>query len=560
MKVLMINSVCGIRSTGRICTDLAAALEAQGHEVKIAYGREKVPEQFQKYAVRIGSDLDVKLHALRARLFDCAGFGSKYATKKFIKWVKQYNPDVIHLHNIHGYYINAEVLFNYLKTCEKKIIWTLHDCWAFTGHSAYCDAVQCEKWKRGCSKCPQIKEYPKALTDKSEQNWIKKRQIFTGIPNMTIITPSHWLAGLAKESFLKDYPIDVIHNGIDTSVFYPMKNDFRQHYGIGNKFILLGVATSWNTMKGYSDYLKLADLLGDEYKVVLVGLTKEQLKQLPPNILGIERTDSIKELAQIYSEADLYLNLSYCENYPTVNLEAMACGTPVLTYQTGGSPESIINHCGITIPRGDIEAVTKAIRHYAKEPGNKPDLKLDKSEIDDINYNNKYILEYSGGVYWRYKETLGLLGKRVILCVSAIWDKRKGLEDIIKLSKIIDDSIIVVGVTEEQKKLLPANVTGIKRTNNVEELRRLYAVADIFVNPTYEDNYPTTNIEAISCGTPVITYDTGGSPESAEAYGYAVPKGDINAIARLINNWKYPVKSIVKSDTQKFADNYLKFY
>ena len=205
MKVLMINVVCGIRSTGRICTDLATALEAQGHEVKIAYGRENVPEQFQKYAVRIGTDLDVKLHGLRARLLDGAGFGSKRATKKFIEWVKEYDPDVIHLHNIHGYYINVEVLFKYLKSCSKKIIWTLHDCWAFTGHSAYCDAVQCDRWKTGCYECPQISEYPRSVVDRSKLNWKKKREMFTGIPNMILVTPSQWLAGLVKESFLNKY-------------------------------------------------------------------------------------------------------------------------------------------------------------------------------------------------------------------------------------------------------------------------------------------------------------------------------------------------------------------
>lgn len=177
----MINSVCGIRSTGRICTDLATALEARGHEVKIAYGRETVPEQFQKYAVRIGSDLDVKLHCIKARLLDASGFGSKQATEKFISWVKEWNPDVIHLHNIHGYYINIEVLFDYLRTCGKKIIWTLHDCWAFTGHTAYCDAIHCEKWKTGCGKCPQIGEYPKSYVDRSKRNWNRKKDLFSWV-------------------------------------------------------------------------------------------------------------------------------------------------------------------------------------------------------------------------------------------------------------------------------------------------------------------------------------------------------------------------------------------
>ena len=395
MKVLMINVVCGIRSTGRICTDLATALEEQGHEVKIAYGRESVPEQFQKYAVRIGTDLDVKLHGVKARLFDGAGFGSKAATIKFIKWVEQYDPDVIHLHNIHGYYINVETLFKYLKRCGKKIIWTLHDCWAFTGHSAYCDAVKCEKWKTCCYECPQIKEYPKSIIDKSKSNWIKKQEIFSDIDNMILVTPSHWLAGLAKESFLKQYKVEVIHNGIDVSQFRPLENDFKKYFGLDNKRILLGVATAWDDMKGYTDFIRLAAILDDSYKVVLVGLNEEQIKALPPNILGIKRTSSVKELAYIYSAADVFLNLSYCENYPTVNLEARACGTPIITYDTGGSSESGGSEC-IVVKQGNLQEVVAAIDKTILND------KVDESELDKRNFSkrnsaDRYVNLYGGG-------------------------------------------------------------------------------------------------------------------------------------------------------------------
>lgn len=363
MKVLMINVVCGIRSTGRICTDLATALEAQGHEVKIAYGRENVPEQFQKYAVRIGTDLDVKLHGVKARLLDGAGFGSKKATEKFIEWVKEYDPDVIHLHNIHGYYINVEVLFNYLKDCGKKVIWTLHDCWSFTGHTPYCDSVNCERWITGCYECPLTKAYPASFVDKSKQNWRKKEEIFSGIKDLTTITPSEWLAGLVRNSFLAEYPVKVINNGIDTSKFYPIESDFRKKNGLEGKFVLLGVATVFDDMKGYSDFLKLREMLGDEYRIVLVGLTKVQIKDLPRGILGIERTSSVRELAEIYSAADLFLNLSYCENYPTVNIEAMSCGTPVLTYKTGGSPEIVEKYGGIIVEQGNTTAVANKCRN-----------------------------------------------------------------------------------------------------------------------------------------------------------------------------------------------------
>lgn len=381
----MINVVCGIRSTGRICTDLAVALEEQGHEVKIAYGREEVPEQFGKYAVRIGNDFDVKLHGLKARLFDGCGFGSRRTTEKFIEWVKEFDPDVIHLHNLHGYYINIEVLFDYLRTCGKKIIWTLHDCWAFTGHTPYCDAKECEKWKNGCGKCPGLKEYPKSYIDNSLNNWKKKKSILQGIPNMTIVTPSEWLKRLVTESFLSDYPVVVIHNGIDTSQFYPIKSDFKEIHNIEDKFMLLGVATSWDEMKGYSDYLKLSEMLDDRYQIVLVGLTRKQKDKLPKSVLGIERTNSVKELVQLYSAADLFINLSYCENYPTVNLEAIACGVSVVTYNTGGSPESAGDYA-IVVKRGNLEEVKQVITKY-----NRKNISVNAIQIDNSKTVNEYL-------------------------------------------------------------------------------------------------------------------------------------------------------------------------
>lgn len=394
MKVLMINVVCGIRSTGRICTDLAVALEKQGHEVKIAYGRENVPEQFQKYAVRIGSDLDVKLHGIKARLFDKAGFGSKKATKKFIGWVKEYDPDVIHLHNIHGYYLNVDVLFKYLKTCRKKIIWTLHDCWTITGHSAYCDAVGCEKWKNGCGKCPQIRKYPKSYLDNSRNNWKKKKQIFTNVPNMTIVTPSKWLAGIINQSYMKDYSIKVIYNGVDTSKFKPLPNDFKQHHGLQDKIMLLGVATAWDEMKGLSDFIKLSELLDESYKIVLVGLTVEQKKSLPPKILGIERTSSVKELTQIYSAADVFLNLTYCDSYGLVNVEATLCGTPVLSYDTGGCCESVGDN-GTLVHKGDLHALINVLNSFQFNDVRE---KIPIENYDLNRYRQETLDLYRGGV------------------------------------------------------------------------------------------------------------------------------------------------------------------
>ena len=376
MKVLMINVVCGIRSTGRICTDLATALEKQGHQVKIAYGRENVPEQFQKYAVRIGNDLDVKLHGVKARLLDGAGFGSKAVTKKFIEWVKKYDPDVIHLHNLHGYYINVEILFKYLKTCGKRIIWTLHDCWAFTGHCTYFDYVDCEKWKNGCMQCPQKKEYPTSNgLDMSKQHYALKRKLFTGIPNMTLVTPSQWLADLVKMSYLRKYNTLVIHNGVDTTVFKPTNSNVREKYHCENKKIVLGVAAIWDKRKGLGTFLKLSKRLDQSYQIILVGLTQEQIQKMPKNIIGIERTDSVQELVELYSAADVFVNPTLEDNYPTTNLEAIACGTPVITYDTGGSPESARLH-GECVEQKHVKEIYWIIKKEKYVVSNKIDINI----------------------------------------------------------------------------------------------------------------------------------------------------------------------------------------
>lgn len=387
MKVLMINVVCGIRSTGRICTDLATELEKQGHEVKIAYGREQVPQQFQKYAVRIGSDFDVKFHGLKARLLDAAGFGSKRATEKFIKWVREYDPDVIHLHNIHGYYINVEVLFKYLKTCGKKIIWTLHDCWSFTGHCVYFDYVNCSKWKTGCENCPQKTEYPSRIgPDMSKQNYILKKKLFTGIKNMVLVTPSQWLAELISESYMKKYSITVIHNGIDTQSFKPMVSNVKERYGCQDKKIILGVAAVWDKRKGLSSFIELAKRLDSSYQIILVGMSRSQIKKMPPNITGIERTNSVEELAELYTAADVFVNPTLEDNYPTTNIEAIACGTPVITYKTGGSPESAKMY-GVSVQRKNIAGLVKAIAKINQ-------IKPGKTDVDYKSTVQKYIELY----------------------------------------------------------------------------------------------------------------------------------------------------------------------
>ena len=361
MRVLFINSVCGIRSTGRICTDLAAEFEAEGNEVRIAYGREEVPEQFRKYSVRIGSDLDTKLHGLRTRLLDEHGLGSCGATRRFLAWAEEYDPDLLWLHNIHGYYINYELLFDWIKRRpEMEVRWTLHDCWAFTGHCSHFTTVNCEQWKRHCSYCVQKMRYPASvLIDNSKQNFDRKRTAFCGVRNMTLITPSQWLADLVKQSFLKEYPVEVHYNTIDTSVFKPTPSDFRERYGLKDKKIALGVASVWNERKGLPDLLKLSELLDDKWRVVIVGLNQRQLAELPEKVIGIERTNSAEELAEIYTAADVFVNPTYEDNYPTVILEAEACGTRVVTYDTGGCREGVKRAASVVVSVGDIEAIKR---------------------------------------------------------------------------------------------------------------------------------------------------------------------------------------------------------
>lgn len=361
MKILQINSVCGIRSTGRICTDIADLLNTNGHECKIAYGRNVLPDCYNFLGVKIGTKLDVFLHLIITRIFDRTGFGSKRSTKKFLKWVEEYNPDVIHIHNLHGYYIHIGLLFNYIKKYNKPVVWTLHDCWAFTGHCSHFDYINCQKWSTGgCFSCPKKHNYPSSFVfDNSKSNFKRKQEIFSNVQNMTVVAPSKWLGGLVEKSYLHNYPIKVIKNGIDLLSFKPTFGDFRIRYNLQNQRIILGVASNWNKSKGFDDFKKLNALKRDDETIVLVGLTDEQLDELPDGMIGIKRSNNIDHLAEIYSAADIFVNLSYQDTYPTVNLEAQACGTPVVTYCTGGSPESVPDDN--VVPRGDIIAVIDKI-------------------------------------------------------------------------------------------------------------------------------------------------------------------------------------------------------
>jgi glycosyltransferase involved in cell wall biosynthesis len=346
MKLLLINAVCGMGSTGRICADIAEKYESNGWEVKIGYGRSfYVPATCEKWAVKIGGSLSVWLHGILTRMFDWHGSGicSWLATRRFLKWAEEWNPDVVWLHNLHGYYINYELLFAWIKLHPKiELKWTLHDCWAFTGHCSHFLLTDCDRWKCGCWDCPETGEYPATMfLSAAKSNWERKKKAFCGVKKMTLLTPSRWLADLTRQSFLKEYPVEVIHNTIDTTIFKPTPSDWLMRNSLGDKTVVLGVASVWDRRKGLQDFLELRNLLDEKYVIVLVGLTKGQIAVLPKGVVGIARTNSAKELAEIYSAVDWFFNPTHEDNYPTVNLEAAACGCRVVTYDTGGSAETV---------------------------------------------------------------------------------------------------------------------------------------------------------------------------------------------------------------------------
>lgn len=356
MKIAQINTVCGSGSVGRITVDIYHALTKKGWDGKIYYGRRTAPEGVQ--AEKFGSNPDMGRHVLSTFFTGTHGFSSAGQTEKLIRALKKYEPDLIHLHNVHGFYLDVEKLFAYLKQCGKPVVWTLHDCWPFTGHCAYFDYAECGKWKTGCEHCVQHKSgYPYALfKDASAENYARKKAAFQGVKGLTIVTPSQWLEGLVKESFLQEYPVKVIPNGIDLEKFYPRK------HAAGDKCMVLGVANVWDRRKGLDYFKELAQKLDPEkYETVVVGVSKKQIKELPEGIRGICHTKDVEELAELYSAASVYVNPTLEDNFPTTNLEALACGTPVITFATGGSVESVTESCGCIVPKGDSKVLYEAV-------------------------------------------------------------------------------------------------------------------------------------------------------------------------------------------------------
>lgn len=362
MKIVEINSVL-YGSTGKIMLQIAEKAKKEGHEVFVCVPLGRHNKKGEKNTIYIGNRVSEDLHLILSRLSGFNGSFSILATAKFIKKLKKIKPDIIHIHNLHNSYINLPMLFNYIKTENIPVVWTLHDCWAFTGHCPYFTLKKCNKWISGCYKCPSYRDYPESFIDTTRFTWNLKKKWFTGVKNMTIITPSRWLANLTKKSFLKEYKVQVINNGIDIDTFKPVVTDFRKNNNITNEQImLLGVAFDWGIRKGIDVFVDLYKRLDKQkYKIVLVGVDEELAKKLPESIIKIQKTRNQNDLAEIYSAANILINPTREDNYPTVNMESIACGTPVITFNTGGSVEVISTDTGAVVACNDINTLEKKI-------------------------------------------------------------------------------------------------------------------------------------------------------------------------------------------------------
>lgn len=391
-KLLQINITANWGSTGKIAEQIGLCAMKHEWESYIAYGRWCNPSK--SHLIKVGNKLDMYMHYGEQRIRDNEGLCSRRATKRLIKRICEINPDVVQLHNIHDHYLNYRLLFEYLNKTDIKVVWTLHDCWAFTGHCFHFVTKNCDKWKNGCFECPLKNEYPKTFLDRSKKHWLLKKELFAGCKNLTIVPVSDWLANFVKESFLKEKRIHVIKNGVDLNIFKPTTSLYLSEPN--RKFKILAVSSVWYPDKGELDIYKLREMLSeDQFEITIVGLSAEQHKELPKGIIGIQRTQNLQELVQLYSNADVLINPTYADTFPTVNLEALACGTPVITYRTGGSPEAIDEKTGVVIEQGDVDGLVAAIRMMKEKPLSSTDCRKRAEErFDKDKCFEKYLELY----------------------------------------------------------------------------------------------------------------------------------------------------------------------
>ncbi len=388
MKIVQINATCGVGSTGKIAVAISELLNGKKMENYIFYSEGKSD---YKNGIKYTNLVYTKIQALISRVLGNYGFEGTFATRKLIKKLKGINPDIIHIHNIHSHACNLELLFKFIKKNNIKTYWTFHDCWAFTGYCPYFDMADCENWKSECKTCIQRKSFS-WLFDRSNKNQKRKQEAILGA-DLTIITPSEWLGNLVKQSFLKDFPLKVINNGIDLNIFKPTESDFREKYGLKDKFIILGVAFCWDKRKGLDVFLELSRKLDSSFQIVLVGT--DESCQLPQNIISIQKTESQKELAEIYTVADVFVNPTREENYPTVNMEAIACGTPVITFNTGGSAEMLDENCGRVVPKNDINALITEINNMLNSQMLSSDIAKSSNKFDKNEKFKEYVDLYT---------------------------------------------------------------------------------------------------------------------------------------------------------------------
>ena len=548
-KLLQIN-VCLNLSTGKIAQQIGELALSKGWESWIAFSGRTKQRSSRSNVIRVGNFVDACIHYAAQNFFDNEGLNSSCYTRKLLKKMDKIKPDVVHLHNIHDHWLNYRMLFTYLAEKNIPVVWTQHDQWATTGHCMY-NLCGCERWKTECHDCPLSKWY---TLDRSRRNFRLKKGLLAKIPSLTIVPVSEWLGNNIRQSHLKNRSIQVIHNGIDIKTFSPQPTDAHERYGVSkNKKIVLGVAAIWDVRKGLNDFYALAQKLpSDEYAIVIVGKIAEKTENVKNacQMVFVDSTQNALELAQLYSSASVFVNPTYQDNYPTTNLEAMACGTPVITYRTGGSPESVDDKTGVIVEQGDVDGLEKAIVRLSALDCQESCRRKALREFDNRKCFEPYITLYNkliGG------------GKTVILGVSNVWSNDKGLADLLTLSKNHDNVVVLVGMSKAQVKQYSSeeykdyNMIPILRTHDQYELAMLYSLADVYVNPTYADMFPTVNLEALACGTPVITYRTGGSPEAIdEKTGVVVEQGDVNALADAIVRMKE--RPLASSDCRKRAE------
>jgi glycosyltransferase involved in cell wall biosynthesis len=360
MKILQINLVNGSKSTGRTTIELTDYLNSNGHQAYVAcsFGLGK------DYEYQIGTSIGKRLHSLFSRIFGNQGYYSKFSTSKLIKYIDELKPDVVHLRNLHGNYINLNILFDYISRKNLPTVITLHDTWFYTGKCCFYTEANCFKWQKECGNCPQLRrDNPSWFVDKTKSNLLDKKNWLKNIPRLAVIGVSDWITDESRKSILKSANIIYrIYNWIDLDEFQPVESfGLRSSLGLEEQFIIIGVASKWGERKGLSSFIELSQMISDKMKIILIGKIEDKFT-LPSNIISIPETHSKKELAQYYSLADVFITFSKEESFGKVTAEALACGTPAIVYDSTANSEIVSEECGYVVDSGNIKKVVEKIK------------------------------------------------------------------------------------------------------------------------------------------------------------------------------------------------------